>query len=385
MVSFVQRVVVASALLLQLVQSISMWTLDRLGPHHDRSVEDDVSLIADVVHVLHHHGESRFGTSADHKLIEGKVRKLMWMAQCLKDASGQKQHMDDARFRMMKKPAFLETMSHAGDANNLLLDSRSLSHLSQMVYTPKYPFDPLMDDDFITDANNYLEDFINASDIPKKLKDKYTTTSTTTSTTTKNASALANTTTTIQKVGQKANSSNSPTSNVTTTSVPNVSKTPMPKVTTTRATNVTTPAPTPAPRVELNATNVTKKPHVTTPAPKKMSLLGGARCTTRSDSRSERRWQFLFGLNTAAPGTPCLFGVVPADEGSHCVLSHGKYGSFGWCYTRSDRAEWGSCSQDCPLVGPVDVIAKRLDRLTLRVQLALNKLGIAKCNRTHVF
>ena len=66
------------------------------------------------------------------------------------------------------------------------------------------------------------------------------------------------------------------------------------------------------------------------------------------------------------------------------MFSNGKYGSFGWCYTRSDRTEWGSCAEGCPFVGTADVIAKRLDRLTFRVSLALNTLGVSKCNRTHV-
>mmetsp|Transcript_76772 Transcript_76772/g.155943 ORF Transcript_76772/g.155943 Transcript_76772/m.155943 type:complete len:160 (+) Transcript_76772:73-552(+) len=35
------------------------------------------------------------------------------------------------------------------------------------------PLEPLLDVDFVLDANNYLEDFINASDIPKQLYKEY--------------------------------------------------------------------------------------------------------------------------------------------------------------------------------------------------------------------
>jgi len=341
---------VVVALSLQAVQSVSKRRLDRLGPLYERLLEDDVSFMADVVNVLHHGGESRFVTSADLKLHEDRVRKLMWMVQCLEDTTwpeesiaktawmlkppGPKHHMNDAHSEVTKKPALLETISHAGQANDMLLNRRLLDHLGQMIDAPKYPFDPAMDGDFIVDAKNYLEDFINASDIPKKLKDQYTTSSTTTMTTA--------TTSTITKA----------------------------KAATTPAKNAT-------------ATSSTAKPNMTTPAPKKMSLLGG-RCTTLADKSSERRWQFLFGLNIAASGTPCLFGVVPDDEGSHCILSDGKYGKFGWCYTRSDRTEWGSCAEGCPLVSSADAMAKRLDRLTLRVNSALNNLGMTKCSHTRV-
>ena len=71
----------------------------------------------------------------------------------------------------------------ANQVNDVCLDSWSLSHLRHVNHAPKYPFEPLLDEDFITDADNYLEDFINASDIPKKLNDSYSTTSTTTSAT----------------------------------------------------------------------------------------------------------------------------------------------------------------------------------------------------------
>jgi len=328
---------VITALGVQAVQGISLWKPDSLGPIYQRSPED-ASLMVEVLQVLHS-SESKFGASADLKLVERKVKKLAFMAQCLKDATWQKQHMKDARSKMKKKAALLATMSYAGQADEELLDSSRLGHIYK---TPKYVFDPLMDGDFIIDADNYLEDFINASSIPKKLADRYTTSTTTTTTAT--------------------------TTNATS------------KVPTTVSTTVsTTVGTTVNPTVSTTAAKTTANPKVTTTAAKKMSLMGvGTSCTTRADPRSGS-WQFQFGVNTAAPGTPCIFGVVPADEGSHCILSDGKYGSFGWCYTRPDRTEWGSCAEGCPLVGTEGVIAKRVDSLTYRLGVSLNKLGITKC------
>jgi len=346
----------------------------------------------------------------------------------------------------------------------VLSDLWPLSHRGHMIDAPKYPYEPLLDDDFIVDADNYLEDFINASDITKKLKDSYSTTSTTTDATSglksnasaKNTSAQAaanktnhtkaeaadvkvkpakatvevKTTTTAAKTTAevKATTTAAKTTadvKATTTAAKTTADV---KATTTAAkttaevkatTNAakttaevkatTTAAKTTADvKTTTNAAKTTADVKATTTAAKttadvratttaakttskatttakKMMLLGaGNGCTTRADPRSDQRWQFLFGLNTAAPGTSCIFGVVPADEGSHCMLSDGKYGSFGWCYTRSDRTEWGSCGEGCPLVGTADVITKRLDRLTFRVALALKKLGITKCSKTHM-
>lgn len=81
-------------------------------------------------------------------------------------------------------------------------------------------------------------------------------------------------------------------------------------------------------------------------------------CTTKSDSRA-----YVTGYTTAPNGTPCIFGLDARDEGSHCIIDDGKYGSFGWCYTSEDMYSWGSCSENCPLFGPAKVLGAKIDRL----------------------
>jgi len=81
-------------------------------------------------------------------------------------------------------------------------------------------------------------------------------------------------------------------------------------------------------------------------------------CITREDPRISSTF-----YTTSPAGTPCVFGVDPRDEGSHCIMEGGKYGSFGWCYTSKSRQSWGSCSESCPLFGPSKVLGAKINKL----------------------
>jgi len=75
------------------------------------------------------------------------------------------------------------------------------------------------------------------------------------------------------------------------------------------------------------------------------------------------------------PGTPCVFGLDELDEGFHCILNSGAYGSFGWCYTAKDRSSWGACNEDCPLFGPAKKINDRLKNMTKELLAPAQKVG----------
>jgi len=81
-------------------------------------------------------------------------------------------------------------------------------------------------------------------------------------------------------------------------------------------------------------------------------------CVTREDARASS-----MGYTTSPPGTPCVFGHDDRDEGAHCIMEDGKYGSFGWCWTDSNKGSWGSCSETCPLFGPAKVLAEQIVHL----------------------
>jgi len=81
-------------------------------------------------------------------------------------------------------------------------------------------------------------------------------------------------------------------------------------------------------------------------------------CITRKDPRVSSTF-----YTTSPAGTPCVFGVDPRDEGSHCIMEAGKYGSFGWCYTSKSRQSWGSCSESCPLFGPSKVLGAKINKI----------------------
>jgi len=64
---------------------------------------------------------------------------------------------------------------------------------------------------------------------------------------------------------------------------------------------------------------------------------------------------------TSPAGTPCLFGTDNRDEGWHCIMDAGKYGSLGWCWTSKSHSSWGPCSEHCPLFGQAGVLGKKID------------------------
>lgn len=85
-------------------------------------------------------------------------------------------------------------------------------------------------------------------------------------------------------------------------------------------------------------------------------------CSTRKDVRAA-----AWFAETAPEGSPCVFGVDARDEGSHCILDNGKYGSHGWCYTVEEATEWGSCDKGCPLHGSTKAVAAKIDVLADQV------------------
>jgi len=230
---------------------------------------------------------------------------------------------------------------------------------SVAVTTPKFPLDPLLDVDYIVDAENYLEDYIHAYDLPAQTAVKYTTSISTTMTTT-----TTTTTTTMTRTATTTTTTETTTTTIETTTISAA-----------ETTTTTTPTTT-----AITATMTTMTTTTTTTATTaNIASLSLVTCYTRADPRIERHLQFLYRSRPAPQGTLCKFGVTPKDEGSHCVLDGGKYGSFGWCYTKDDRSEWGSCGEGCPLEGSSEVLAARIDLLTLRVQAALEKLGASEC------
>jgi len=84
-------------------------------------------------------------------------------------------------------------------------------------------------------------------------------------------------------------------------------------------------------------------------------------CITREDPRASSIFH-----TTSPVGTPCIFGVDPRDEGSHCIMEGGKYGSFGWCCTSNSKQSWGSCAESCPLLGS-SILGAKISKLDLEL------------------
>lgn len=118
-----------------------------------------------------------------------------------------------------------------------------------------------------------------------------------------------------------------------------------------------------APVAEANASNVSTPENVT------------VKCVTRMDSRVSS-W-----LATTSPeDTPCVFGVDPRDEGSHCIFGNGQYGSNGWCWTSADRSTWGSCGDECPLYGAAQQLADKVQTASDKIDKVMDKLDISDSN-----
>lgn len=94
------------------------------------------------------------------------------------------------------------------------------------------------------------------------------------------------------------------------------------------------------------------------------------RCATKKDPRINAWFRY-----TAKEGSPCVFGADDRDEGAHCIPEDGKYGSNGWCWTKKDRSEWGSCNGHCPLFGEPKAIADKLDSVAQAVGDLVTKVA----------
>lgn len=93
-------------------------------------------------------------------------------------------------------------------------------------------------------------------------------------------------------------------------------------------------------------------------------------CATRADDRIQSWF-----ASAAAPGSPCIFGIDVRDENSHCIYEDGAYGSFGWCFTASDRSEWGACNERCPLYGAPSALGKKIDSVAAKIDKVVEKLS----------
>lgn len=128
------------------------------------------------------------------------------------------------------------------------------------------------------------------------------------------------------------------------------------------ATNVSAPAANASAGAESNASaNVSSPTHQPTNASANASSNASSvmvTCVTRADPRIG-----AWFTETAPEGTPCVFGVDVRDEGTHCIFDGGQFGSNGFCFTRVDGSQWGSCNSECPLYGPALQLGKKIDKV----------------------
>jgi len=100
-------------------------------------------------------------------------------------------------------------------------------------------------------------------------------------------------------------------------------------------------------------------------------------CGTRVDGTASDL-NIAGSVGIAPPGTECLFGVDPRDEGRHCIMDS-QYGALGWCFTREDKSQWGSCNDGCPLAGVDGVLETKVDAVTERLKEVSERFEGLKC------
>jgi len=109
----------------------------------------------------------------------------------------------------------------------------------------------------------------------------------------------------------------------------------------------------------------------TTTTPKKHKK---SSCVTIA-SPMDKVWnEELAPLKVAKDSSECVFGVDDRDEGGHCIHQNGKYGSYGWCFTKKDGSEWGSCNKLCPLYGQEKSLEDKIKELEEKLDRTRAKL-----------
>merc|ERR1711985_198173 len=94
--------------------------------------------------------------------------------------------------------------------------------------------------------------------------------------------------------------------------------------------------------------------------------MGQTKCVTGKDQSLATALTWVSYV--AKPGTPCVFGVDPLDEGKHCMdVGSQYYGSYGWCWTDKATTTWGICDESCPMVGHLHNLDQKIDTLNATV------------------
>merc|ERR1719174_3405448 len=93
------------------------------------------------------------------------------------------------------------------------------------------------------------------------------------------------------------------------------------------------------------------------------------------ESPMDKVWmEALAPLKVAKGDSECVFGVDSRDEGGHCIHQNGKYGAYGWCFTKKDGSEWGSCNKLCPTYGQEKKLNDRIKELEEKLADTREKL-----------